>query len=254
VITPEGDYLSNLTIVDCLSSFHHLHVRTMGHSMGHLVPSDWADRAADDPVFGLYKNCGCWTTDERSILGACMGRLPMQSVVVDIGCHTGLTSKTINWVTNAPVICVDPMLRVPEFRGRFFENTGFPGGWVFAGTSKEYFAHLQEGNPRQCIYQGFVIDGDHEPGAPLQDAQNAYKHLADTGVVLFHDFIGKPVRDAVTWLMDQGFKARVYWTPHLVAVCWRGDFEPPKHEPDPRINWTPHMFQMKRDFDFGRLS
>jgi hypothetical protein len=99
-----------------------------------------------------------------------------------------------------------------------------------------------------------VIDGDHEPGAPMQDAQNAYKHLSDTGVILFHDFIGGPVREAVTWLMDQGFKARVYFTPHLVACCWRGEFTPPDHVPDARINWFNHMLQMKRDFDFGRLS
>jgi hypothetical protein len=146
------------------------------------------------------------------------------------------------------------MLRVPEFRDRFFQNTGFPGGWTFRGTSNEFFAHIAQEYPPIRLYQGFCIDGDHEPGAPLQDAQNAYKHLADTGVLIFHDFIGGPVREAVTWLMDQGMKARVYWTPHLVAVCWRGNFEPPVHEPDKRINWYPHMLQMRRDFDFGRLS
>jgi hypothetical protein len=150
------------------------------------------------------------------------------------------------------------MLGVYEFEGRYLENTlasckriGHPHG----KTSNEFFTELANytGTTPLPDFVGFVIDGDHEPGAPLQDAQNAYKHLADTGVIIFHDFIGGPVREAVTWLMNQGMKARVYWTPHLVACCWRGDFTPPVHEPDKRINWYPHMLQMKRDFDFSRL-
>lgn len=253
MITPEGDYLSNLPVVDCLSSFHHLDVRRMGHSMGHLVPSDFADYPVDDPQFGLYKKCGCWTTDERSILGACARQFHGKTFV-DIGCHTGLTSKTINWVTNAPVICVDPMLRVRDFAQRFFDNTGFPGGWTAPGTSNEFFEHLAAGFPEACQYSGFVIDGDHSEGKPLEDAKNAVKHLAADGIILLHDFIGRPVREAVTWLMNEGFKSRVFWTPHVVAVCWRGDFTPPVHDSDPRINWSAHRAEMWNDFDLGRLS
>lgn len=253
MITPEGDYLSNLQAPDLRPYFKHLHWRKMGHSMGHLVASDWADKAVDDPVFGLYKNCGLWTRDEAAILWNI--KMQVGGCWVDIGAHTGWT--TAHLMCASPVTAaVDPMLAVSEFRERLQDNhfvLPLPEiGWcmIFETTSHAFFESLNDGPPTQ----GFVIDGDHEPGKPLEDAQNAYKHLADTGVVLFHDFIGAPVREAVTWLMNQGFKARVYYSPHLVACCWRGDFTPPDHEKDARIDWTPHIRQMRKDFDFSRLS
>lgn len=289
MITPEGDYLSNLQAPDLRPYFKHLHWRQMGHSMGHLVASDWADKADDDPVFGLYKKCGLWTRDEAAILYN-VARLVQPGRCIDIGCNVGWTTRHIREAHTIPngkhvglrcsvgefgcsaltrelehnyIDFVDPICRLEEFRNRFVENCGWPGQPAFM-TSMEWFSFLdslpQLGGDREyqkAPYPNYVlacIDGDHEPGAPLQDAQNAYKHLADTGVIIFHDFIGGPVREAVTWLMDQGFKARVYFTPHLVACCWRGDFAPPVHEPDPRIDWRAHLTEMSRDFDFGRLS
>ena len=52
---------------------------------------------------------------------------------------------------------------------------------------------------------------------------------------MLHDGVGKPVQEAVEWLMANGFKARAYFTPHLVFCCWRGDFAPPDHIPDPEV-------------------
>lgn len=257
MITPEGDYLSNLTAPDLRPYFKHLHWRKMGHSMGHLVASDWADKAVEDPVFGLYKNCGLWTRDEAAILYN-VAREWDGGDVLDIGAHTGWTTGHL-LAAGCLSTGVDPMLRYQGFHDRFMVNTV---AWysnlksISWKTSGEYFEgedaldRDQQDGPFGLV----IIDGDHEPGKPLEDAQNAVRHLADTGVIMFHDFIGAPVREAVTWLMDQGFKARVYWTPHMVACCWRGDFTPPEHVGDPRINWTPHLHQMKKDFDFSRLS
>lgn len=260
MITPEGDYLSNLKAPDLRPYFKHLTWRVMPHSMGHLVASDWADKADYDPVFGLYKKCGLWTRDEAAILWKCAQR--SWGGWVDIGCHTGwttahiLSGKPTKW-THA-VTGIDPLLRVEEVADRCRENIAtLPGegdiDWE-AETSQDWFAGLNARNHPGLGIRGFCIDGDHEPGKPLEDAQNAAKHLAETGVILFHDFTGQPVREAVTWLMDQGFKARVYWTPHIVCVCWRGDFTPPIHVPDQRIDWTPHLLEMAVDFDFRRLS
>jgi hypothetical protein len=248
MITPEGDYLSNLSAPDLRTYFKHLHWRVMPHSMGHLVASDWADKADDDPVFGLYKKCGLWTRDEAAVLyavaEACGGEW------VDIGAHSGWTSAHIA-VAHSSVDAVDPMLRLQGFAERFEEN--MEPWWTFLDeyygkTSEDFFAF-----PKVGKYRGFCVDGDHSEGKPLEDAQNSVEHLADTGVIIFHDFIGRPVREAVTWLMDQGFMARVYYTPHMVAVCWRGDFTPPDHQRDERINWRPHQAAMAKDFDFSRL-
>ena len=131
---------------------------------------------------------------------------------------------------------------------------GVGGDWIpgsYTWKDESGFVEHQDFTPK---FTGVVIDGDHEPGKPLEDAKNAMRHLADTGVILFHDGLGRPVREAVTWLLDQGFKARVYWTPHVVFACWRGDFTPPEHDADPRIDWSAHRREMWADFDFGRCS
>lgn len=100
-------------------------------------------------------------------------------------------------------------------------------------------------------FSGITIDGDHDAPQPLRDAMNAAAVIADTGVILLHDGTGRPVREAVEYLMANGFKARPYFTPHLVFVCWRGAFEPPQHVPDPTIKAL-MLDGRNADFDFTR--
>jgi hypothetical protein len=88
------------------------------------------------------------------------------------------------------------------------------------------------------MFDGVMIDGDHCWMNPLQDAVWSFKHLASTAVILLHDFIGGPVREATKYLMCEGMKCRVYCaSSQLLAVCWRGDFTPPDYTPDPKIDW-----------------
>ncbi len=266
-------YRSNLTCPDLTSHFKHLHSRVMGHSMGHEVPSDWADKSDDDPVFGIYKRCGMFTHDEAAILYnvARVGG----GEWCDIGAHTGWTSAHIA-AASCSVDAVDPMLSTVGFQDRFEANMEHCWTFLdeyFGKTSQEFFEL-----PLMGAFAGFCIDGDHEPGAPLQDAQNAAKHLAPTGVIVLHDGVGRPVREAVEWLMGheqqcaywdeganlrppyklnqcdcrRGFKARAYFTPHLLFVCWRGDFVPPDHVPDVRVK-RQHLDGRYEDFDFGRM-
>ncbi len=239
------DYTSNLIAPDLRPHFKHLHWRAMDHSFGHLVASDWADHPEDGP-FALYKNCGLWTRDEAALLYNVAKR--RGGYWCDIGAHTGWTTAHI--AAGAQVCAVDPMLRLNGFLRRFEENTTHCWDEVrdmSFRTSADFFSRSD------TKFNGLCIDGDHEPGKPLEDARNAVEHLGDAGVIIFHDFIGQPVREAVTWLMDNGFSSRVYFTPHMVAVCWRGDFNPPIHMPDPRLvdQLRPHLRHMT-DFDFRR--
>ena len=239
-------YRSNLTCPDLTPHFKHLVSRPMPHSFGHDVPSDWGDKADDDPVFGLYKNCGMWTHDEAAILfNVAAGKWPLHGLWVDIGAHTGWTSKHINEATNSAVICVDPMLGNVDFCDRFFDNTGYPRSWARGFTSAEMFAGVSPDDKAR----GFCIDGDHQPGEPLKDAQGAARHLTDTGVIIFHDALGLPVREAALWLMNEGFKARWYSTPHGIILCWRGDFTPPDHVSDPNL---PDLKARCPEFPFAR--
>lgn len=244
-------YRSNVTCPDLTPHFKHLTVRPMPHSFGHSVPSDWADKADDDPVFGLYKKCGLWTHDEAAILFSVARSLredEAHGVWLDIGAHTGWTTLHA-MKAGLLTVAIDPMLRLQGFHDRFQQNIA--DGWVnldsfYWLTSNEFFETNQP-----FKYAGVCVDGDHSEGKPLEDAINAAKHLAETGVIIFHDGVGRPVREAVEYLQFIGFKTRAYFTPHLVFCCWRGDFAPPDHEPDPEVK-RQMLDGRFRDFDFTR--
>ncbi len=229
-------YRSNLVAPDLTPHFKHLISRVMGHSFGHDVLSDWADKSDDDPVFGHYKNCGLWTHDEAALLYNVAKQVGGDWL--DIGSHTGWTAAHTLAAGALSVDMVDPMYELPAFRLRAFENDNgrmhyFMGISQFhQGTSAQYFFRL----PLKQ-FDGVVIDGDHEPGEPLHDAMNAAAHLKPGGVILLHDFVGLPVREAVRYLMaKKNMNVRLYLTPHVVAVCWRdGWTPPPAHRPDPFI-------------------
>lgn len=243
-------YRSNLSAPDLQPAFHHVHCRPMGHSMGHDVLSDFADRPVGDPLLGLYKNCGFWTHDEAAILFNIAKLLP--GAWIDIGCHTMWTSSHVA-AAGCDVLAIDPMLGVDEFRARARENlkaVGYePEIKAIAGTSKIVIPFVMAA-PNMVRVNGIVVDGDHEDPNVTEDAELARLHLEKTGFVLFHDFIGRPVRRAVEHLMDSGFKCRVYWTPHMIACCWRGNLTPPDHVRDPGINWEQVKGTMT-DFNFG---
>ena len=221
-------------MIDLRPYFKHLHWRPMPHSFGVDVASDWADKADDDPVFGIYKRCGLWTMDEAQILHGCAYR--MSDIYtgdgwLDIGCHTGWTTRHIaEGALNCAVLAIDPMLAAPEFDARFYENTGDLAIVRYGRTSNEFFERCKP--DAKC--SGVCIDGDHSEGKPLEDAINAAKHLAERGVILFHDAVGQPVQEAVEYCVAQGFRCKAYVTVHGVVICWRGEFTPPEHTVDGR--------------------
>ncbi len=72
--------------------------------------------------------------------------------------------------------------------------------------------------------------------------------------MLFHDFRGQPIQDAVLMLMHiEDFRCRIYDTPNGVALLWRGypEFKPPDHTPDPAIDWKA-IRKQALGFDWAR--
>lgn len=246
-------YRSNLTCPDLTPNFKRLVSRPMGHSFGHDVPSDWGDKADDDPAFGIWKRCGLWTHDEAAILYNVAKSDGKFAHWADIGAHTGWTTAHLAAAATGRgnIDAVDPMLRLQVWTERFEEN--LDQWWdsiaaVHYLRSDEYFQITNLGT-----FDGVCIDGCHEDGQPQRDARNAATHLAPTGVIMLHDGVGRPVQDAVVWLMGQGFKARAYFTPHLVFCCWRGDFTPPDHVPDENVK-SQLLDGRFSNFDFGKMS
>lgn len=223
--------------------------------MGHSVLSDFADRPVGDPLLGLYKNCGFWTHDEAAILFNIAKQIGGEWL--DIGAHTGWTAAH-ELEAGCKVTAVDNMFAVKEFYQRFSENVPLrPALGRFSGTSKEFFQYQEAQNVEVSrfipSFDGVVIDGDHCSPVPFEDARSAKVWLSETGVILFHDFIGRPVREGVEYLLQSGFKCKVYFTPHMVACCWRGDYLPPHHIADPRIDWE-RVKKSMPDFDFARCA
>jgi len=241
-------YKSNLEAPDLSRFFKHLTVSPMAHSFGHDVPRDWADKSDDDPVFGIWKRCGFWTHDEAAILYNVAKRLDGVRWV-DIGAHTGWTSLHVMVAHSYYPYPVDYMHGLREFRDRFSDNMGLDrNGYLGAGIKSD--AYFKEKRRAGEFADGFIIDGDHDRPQPLQDAIHACDHLANNGVIMLHDFSGEPVQEAVTWLRNQGFKSRIYFTPQMVACCWVGDFVPPDHIPDPNL---PDLKARCPNFDWSRV-
>jgi hypothetical protein len=223
------NYRSNLEAPDLRPYFKHTNERVMPYSMGHDVLSDFADKADDDPVFGVHKRCGFWTLDEAAILYNCAKQIGPRWL--DIGSHTGWTAR---YICSADNYChaIDPMYTNAEFKVRAMQNQEyFHDIGYMPETSNEFFARI----PPTLLYDGVVIDGNHDSPFPLHDAQNSAKHLKEHGIILLHDYRGEPIKEAYRWLLNNGFQGKTYRTPNGVAVCWRGEFTPPEHVHDPGI-------------------
>jgi predicted O-methyltransferase YrrM len=221
-----------LDVPDIAQYFPHLQERVMPHSLGQPVLSDWADMP-DDHALKLYKNCGFLNRDEAAILYQCAKQIG--GLWLDIGAHTGWTALHMA-AAGAHVVALEPMFANDEFRVRAQRNIDRARMYnkilLKPVTSRMYFEHSTEG------FDGVMIDGDHCWMNPLQDAVWAFKHLMPRGVILLHDFIGGPVREATKYLMCEGMKCRIYCaSSQLLAVCWQGDFTPPDYTPDSSIDW-----------------
>jgi hypothetical protein len=212
-------YRSNLEVPD-LTPYFRLDSRPRPWSFGHDVPSH--------PE--IEPECGYFTHDEAAILYNVA--LQIGGTWVDIGSRFGWTSAHL-MAAGCSVIGVDPCYAldacneamregIDKIRAKMIGNT--PQFMPYPFDSSTFF--LNESSVHKYVegrsYSGFVIDGDHSTPFPLLDAIGANKRAKPSCAVLFHDFRGKPIRDGVRYLMDCGWKCRVYWTPNGVAVCWRG--------------------------------
>lgn len=261
-------YRSNLIAPDLAPHFK-LKVPA-NQMMGHDAPSD--------PDF--LPECGFLTHDEAAILHNVAVAWPKRWV--DIGARLGWTAAHIA-AAGALVMPVDPELRIAAFSERFEQN--LMHCWdgvseVSASTSEDHFSAPSD-SPRS-VCDAAMIDGCHDSPEPTLDAMRAIK--AGASVLVWHDFQGKPVRDAVYEVLklragcqecygtgrtspfssarecsqESGlhWKARVYWTPNMMAVAWRDGcgFVPPDHVRDPAIDWTGMERIVAEDFDVSRCA
>lgn len=239
-----------MNIPDIAQFFPGLQERVMPHSMGQPVLSDWGDKPDDELIPGTnlpwshFKNCGFLNRDEAGILYQCAHQVG--GYWLDIGAHTGWTALHMCAEGECCVDAVEPMLTNAAFLERFEDNLrrSCLDDYIqpFPRLSSEFFKTTES---TAWEYSGVMIDGEHSWEHPLRDAVQAFKRLTPTAVVLLHDFVGGPVREATKYLKAEGMKCRVYpSSSQWLAVCWRGDFAPPDYTPDPSIDWERMKFDM----------
>jgi hypothetical protein len=241
-------YKSNLAPPSgVLDRFKHLHRRVEPWSYGHEVVSDFADKI-DDPRFFNHRNCSFLTVDESAILFAAALQTPTGSRWLDIGGHTGFSGLTIH-AAGHNVYSIDPEYgwqpfahrwaeNVREYAGirdRFTDNPFMISPWPM--TSNEFFALVQNGSIPIGPIAGALIDGNHDKPCPAHDTINCVLQADETCALVFHDTYGGPIQEALLWLHANSWGIRWYDTPNGMAIAWRGDFTPPRHVPDPRIDW-----------------
>lgn len=202
---------------------------------GHDMPSD--------PDF--EPECGFWTHDEAAILFNVAKQIGGRWI--DVGARFGWTGAHLI-EAGCQVTLVDPDQRFRERQSRLESNLD----QHFWTSVEQVVAKPFE----ECIlsgeFNGVVIDGCHSEPAPLDDAINAYGHVKDDGVILFHDTWGAPTHRGIRWLMDCGYQCRMYDTPNGVALLWNPEltFTPPEHISDPNVNWA--LMRKQSGFDYSR--
>lgn len=166
-------------------------------------------------------SCGYVSIDEARILWNCARA---------IGSHTGFSGAHIadglaadGNIDVAALVAIEPQYVYLDFFQRARENWQRASVdeliYPVAALSTSYFEGCRE------TFTGAFVDGDHEPGKPLEDARMLLPHLADRAVVVFHDGVGAPVWEAARFMEVQGFQLREFNTMARLLVCWRGDDE-----------------------------
>lgn len=239
-------YRSNIEAPDLLPAFPHAEPFVIGGGLTH-----------HDADFDTH--CGYLSPDEAAILYTVAIDFP--GLWVEVGSHTGWSGAHIA----APVVphefaplrlvAIEPRFLERHFMRRTLANWDRAGVLPliapYLGRSDEYFARIAQLPDDRPCFNGAFIDGDHNPGSPLRDAQMTLPHMQDRCVIGFHDFVGQPVQEAVMWLADHGFEFRAYDTPQMLAFCWRGSWVPPRHLRNEDRDWA--ALRASHDgFDYGR--
>jgi hypothetical protein len=82
----------------------------------------------------------------------------------------------------------------------------------------------------------FCIDGAHEGVAPLR-AVVCERFAEADAMILFHDLACPDVAAALAYLRARRWNVRLYQTMQIMGAAWRGNVQPVRHEPDPRVAW-----------------
>jgi glycosyltransferase involved in cell wall biosynthesis len=188
-----------------------------------------------------YPLMGFMNRDEATLLHNIALRFRGQPAL-EIGSWLGWSTCHIA-LAGVEVDVIDPAHADPEFRAIVEESLARCGvsGRVnlTGGRSPDDIGSLAAA--RGGKWSLFIVDGDHEGAAPVEDTAACLPYAADSCAFVFHDLASPDVAAALKYLEGEGFQVLVYQTAQIMGLAWRGDVTPVEHTPDPEVVWQlPH--------------
>jgi predicted O-methyltransferase YrrM len=155
-------------------------------------------------------SCGYMSFEEISIIQ----KTVLGGKWLEIGSHTGWSGAHIAELCDE-IYLVDPQYNLPLFKQRTIDNlknSGVYGKCVLFSTDR-YFSENKD------VFDGIVIDGNHDSPYPLLDAIESDKILNHGGIIVLHDYNGQPIKDAVEYLHQQKYEISIHNTINGLAIC-----------------------------------
>jgi predicted O-linked N-acetylglucosamine transferase (SPINDLY family)/glycosyltransferase involved in cell wall biosynthesis len=157
---------------------------------------------------------------------------------LEIGCFMGWSTCHLA-LGGVELDVIDPLLGRADFYESVSNSLQCAGVLnsvnLIAGFSPQKVEELTIQLQRR--WSLIFIDGEHAAPGPLQDAIVANKVAEADAIVLFHDLPSPDVAQGLDYLGQHGWNTMVYQTMQIMGVAWRGNVEPVKHIPDPKVKW-----------------
>jgi predicted O-linked N-acetylglucosamine transferase (SPINDLY family)/glycosyltransferase involved in cell wall biosynthesis len=157
---------------------------------------------------------------------------------LEIGCFMGWSTCHLA-LGGVELDVIDPLLGRADFYESVSNSLQCAGVLnsvnLIAGFSPQKVEELATQLQRRWAL--IFIDGEHAAPGPIQDAIVANKVAEADAIVLFHDLPSPDVAQGLDYLRQNGWNTMVYQTMQIMGVAWRGNVEPVKHIPDPKVKW-----------------
>lgn len=232
----DRDYVSpGLTLVNADPYFPNL-------AVGNTAPIAWPYLRKEIPhnwyVDRRSPNIGFLSRDEAHLLYNIALKFKGQPTL-EIGCWMGWSACHLA-LGGVELDVVDPLLGKPDIYQTVSNSLAAAGVRdcvnLVPGYSPQAVQELAR--RRQQPWSLIFIDGNHERPGPLQDAQVCSQLAAADAAIVFHDLASPDVAEGLAYLRQQGWNTLVYQTMQIMGIAWRGNVQPVRHIPDPRVRWT----------------
>jgi uncharacterized protein (TIGR01627 family) len=158
---------------------------------------------------------------------------------LEIGCWLGWSACHLA-LAGVELDVIDPLLAEADFHASVSYSLAAAGVLesvnLIPGYSPQKLEELVTQFKRK--WSLIFIDGNHEAPGPLTDAIACEKAAATDALVLFHDLASPDVAQGLDYFKQKDWNTMIYQSAQIMGVAWRGNVEPVRHQPDPKVQWS----------------